>query len=65
MKLYSVSESLPVLSIGLIYGHEHAGVLMSDDYELLPLQNTDESVFWDVDVSNAPHFLLSLSLLLE
>lgn len=40
-------------------------VMIMFQRELRPFKNVDESVFWDVDVSNAPHFLLSFGLLLQ
>lgn len=68
MKFNSISKSIIILYIGMFPFTNQPQALMSVMImflrELLPFKNVDESVFWDVDVANAAHFLLSLSLLL-
>lgn len=68
MNFNSISKSIIILNIGMFIFTNQPQALMSVMImflrELLPFKNIDESVFWDVNVSDAAQFLLSLGLLL-
>lgn len=68
MNFNSISKSIIILNIGMFIFTNQPQALMSVMImllrELFLFKNIDESIFWDVSVSDLVQFLLSLGLLL-